>query len=128
MGVNATSVPKILGGGGIPPASTDTINFFNSVSSVASSNLTTILTRTVPVGKTLYLSAIEFGGENIARYDVIIDGNLEGRRRTYFSGPLSDEFFFDRFRVTEGKVVELKVYHERPEVGDFEGRIIGQEK
>ena len=109
----------------IPSSATITINEFASVSAVATGVLTSIVNYTVPVGKTLYLNLIEYSGENIARFDVLINATLQARRVTYFSGPLSDEFIFSSLRVPTGQTVELKIIHVRPEVGDFDGRISG---
>lgn len=71
------------------------------------------------------MRAIEFSGQNIGTYEVIINSLVEGRRRTWFGGNLSGEFFYDSLTVTTGLVIELKVEHNRPMTGDFEGRILG---
>jgi hypothetical protein len=110
----------------ITDSSGDTkINEFATVSAVASSVLTTIVTYTVPGGQTFYLEEIECGGENIARYDVLVDAVLVARKRTWFSGGLNLSFNFNKFELTAGSVVTVKTIHERPLSGDFESRIVG---
>ena len=109
----------------LPSQTLTPVNDFASISSLASASLTTVISYTVPAGKTFYLRMIEFGGGNIATYDVIIDSIPQARRRTYFGGSLSSEFFFDALTVAAGKVIELKVIHGRPMTADFEGRVLG---
>lgn len=103
----------------------DVVNTFNSVGAVAASTLTTVVSYTVPVDKVFNLQFIEFGGENIATFEVLIDGVLEGRQRTYFGGPLSGVFLFEGLRVASGLIITLRVEHSRPMSGEFEGRILG---
>jgi hypothetical protein len=101
------------------------INEFANVSAVATSVLTTVVTYTVPAGKTFFLDEVECGGENIARYDVLLDAVLIARKRTWFSGGLNLSFRFSKFEISAASVVSVKVVHDRPLTGDFESRIIG---
>ena len=104
------------------------INTYGDVSSVASSTTTTVVSYTTPIGKTGVLHRVEYGGENIAVYDVEVNSVLIARRRTYFNGPMSDQFDFGLSNgigvdLVAGDVVRLRVTHYRPLVADFEGRI-----
>jgi len=116
----ATSVPKQVQSGAL-----SNTNVFNEVTDVASGATVTVVTFTVPVGKKLLLSLIEFSGENIAEYEVFIDSSTEGKKLTYFSGPLAGDFFFNNLEISTGIVIELKVRNFRPETADFTGRILG---
>lgn len=101
---------------------------FNEISSVSSGSLTNIVTYTVPAGKFAYLQRIDYGGTNIATYEIWVDGIKINKRRTYFSGDLSGSLQFDStisngYLLTAGQILYLKVIHDRPIVGDFEGRL-----
>lgn len=111
----------------VPKASTSKprTNVFGEVSAVASGATVSVVTHTVPVGKTFLLELVEFSGENIADYELFVDGVKQAKKRTYFSGALSGEFFFGALTVTSGKVIDLKVENFRPSSADFEGRILG---
>jgi hypothetical protein len=84
-----------------------------------------LVSYTVPVGKIFYLEEVECGGENIARYDVLIDAVLSARKRTWFSGGLNLRFIFNKLELNAGSIVTVKVEHTRPTSGDFESRIVG---
>ena len=122
--VNGTTIPP---GPAVPvvmsPAS---FILFGSISAIASTTQTNILSYTVPLGKKLSLNLVEFGGGNIATYEITIGGTLEARRRTYFGGQLSDRFDFGFYSIAAGGTVVLRVEHKRTgDTADFEGRFVG---
>lgn len=122
----ALSVPKrfsLTPGGGGPIT-----NVFDEVGPVASSTTTTVVEYTVPTGKTFFLALVEFSGENIATYEVYIDGVRKRKKNTYFGGPLFGDFWFRELEVSAGKKIELRVVHDRPESGLFSGTIMGVEQ
>lgn len=113
----------------ITSSSKTLLSVYNSVSSVSSSILTTILSYTVPVGKTDYLGKIEISGTNTAQYEIFINGNPNGLKRTYFGGSLNEtlDYSFGNetgLKLNTGDIVEVKVIHGRPSLGDFEARLI----
>lgn len=116
-----------------PSAVQFVISNFNSVSSVASGILTTIVSYTVPPAKSTYLCNVEVSGSNIARYDIYINSVLSARQRTEFT-ELNTNFIFNTassnigFKLATGTVVEIKVIHNRPFVGDFEARLLAVEE
>lgn len=99
---------------------------YDEVSSVPSSTLTTIQTFTAAMGVLTYLQKIEISGSNIAEYTVEINGVVEDKKRTYFSGPFNVEFKFVEtgtgLPLDVGDVVRVRVIHTRPTVGDFNSR------
>lgn len=97
---------------------------YNNISSLTSGVLTTILTYTVPVGKTLAIEKVEVSGCNVADYTVDIDGTNKGKRRTYF-GNFNADFEYKGFQVATGLVIRVRVIHSRPTVGDFDATLIG---
>lgn len=106
------------------------INEFNEVLAVSNGVDTDLITYTVPIGETLFLSRIDVSGENIARFEVQLDTDVIARKRTYFSGPLNETFDFTQsgkrgYQINAGKVIKVKVLHGRPMAGDFEARIQG---
>lgn len=108
-----------------------TTNLFNQISAVAMGITTTIISYTVPVGNDFKLCLVEVGGSNIAEYEVLINGSLNARKRTWFSGPFTDEFIFETnlaggIVVPSGQIISVQVTHDRPDLGDFEARILGE--
>lgn len=112
------------GAGGIP------VNEFAEVASVLANVLTDILTYTVPAPYGGSLFRIEVGGNNVATYEVHINATVEARKRTWFSGPLTDVIEFSSgasgFQLFTGDIIKVKVIHDRPYVGDFEARLQAQ--
>lgn len=114
----------------VTPSAPRTVeSLFGSITSVPSGSLTTILTYTVPVSETDYLGKIEVSGTNIGQYDVYINAVLKARQRTYFGGDLNSLFDYtmgqeDGVILNSGDIVEIKVIHNRPMLGDFEARIL----
>ena len=121
--MSGLSVPKRLEAALSPDK--DSRNIFNKIFSVASGATASIVSFTVPGGKIFFLDLVEFGGENIANYELFIGNSVEAKKRTYFSGPISGEFFFNSFIVDENIKIELKIQNFRPDTADFEGRILG---
>jgi len=97
---------------------------YGDIASLASGTLTTILTYTVPVGKTLALEKIEVSGCNVADYTVEIDGANKGKRRTYF-GNFNADFEYKGFQIATGLVIRVRVIHSRPSAGDFDATLVG---
>lgn len=112
------------------PSSLDGVNIYNEVSSIAIGSTQTVVTYTVPAGKTLFVRRIEFSGKNVATYHVVVDLINVATKRTWFNGNLSDEFNFNfngeaNLSVQENSIISLIVENFRPMLSDFEGRIQG---
>lgn len=104
------------------------ITTYSEALSVVAAILTTIITYTVPVGKTAKLQRVAVNGENIADYTVIVNGTLTDRKRTYFSGPLNETFEFTGYpdggvSLIAADTVIVKVIHNRPMSADFGARV-----
>lgn len=111
-------------------ANKETVNEFGQVLLLASGANDIIATYNVPLTKVFYLQAVAFGGENIATYEVLVDGVVIDRKRTWYNGNLSDQFDFESYgsqglKLNAGQVVELQVFNFQPDVADFEGKILG---
>jgi len=112
------------------PYSLDGISIYNQASSVAIGATQTIVSYTVPAGKTFFVRRVEFSGQNVATYRVQIDSIDIALKRTWFNGNLSDDFNFNfndeaNLSVTENSTISLVVNNFRPMIADFEGRIQG---
>lgn len=95
---------------------------------VVSGSTTQINTYTVPPGKVSLIQKIEISGENIAKFQVLINGVVQGTRRTYFGSALNTTFDFttgqdNGFVINAGDVLSVTVLHDRPYLADFEARI-----
>lgn len=103
------------------------VSTYNEVSSVASGITTLITTYTVPALKTASIQRVSVSGENIARWDVLVNDVIVDTRRTFF-GNLNEYFDFTNANangpsLVPGNTIKVKVLHNRPMVGTFESRI-----
>lgn len=117
---------NIVNGASGPP---EEIRFKFSVAlAVPSGSETSIVTYTVPAGKTSRLNRVTFSGENVATYNLYVSGVLQERSRTHFGADLGGtmEFFGSNKEgplYVTGTIIDLKVLHTRPMIGSFNGRI-----
>lgn len=103
------------------------VNTYNEVSSVASGVTTLITTYTVPALKKAAIQRVSVSGENIARWDVLVNNVIVDTRRTFF-GNLNEYFDFSSINangtlLVPGNTIKVKVLHNRPMIGTFEARI-----
>lgn len=103
-------------------------NKFNSITALIANMATTLVTYTVPNGKTAIVQRAVVSGENIAKYTLSVNGNPQATLRTYFGGELNGSFEFitgqdNGLVVAAGDVITIEVIHGRPQLADFEGRI-----
>lgn len=109
-----------------------TKNIFNEITGVVSGSTTTVATYTVPVSTKSILEKIEFSGENIALFTVLLNGNVIDKKRTFFGGDLDQ--VFDYFSLgtgqtlVSGDIIIINVLHNRPSVSSFNARIQVTEK
>lgn len=100
-------------------------SYFNEIASVAIGASETVISHTVPAGRSQQLLLIEMSGTNIATYDILLNGAQYARKRTYFGGDLAavhDEGN-SGIKLTAGDVIEVQVTNFRPYIGAFESRI-----
>ena len=102
-------------------------SYFNEVTSVAAATLTTILTYIVPLATTANLQKVEVSGTNIAAYTVVINTVTQNKLYTYFNN-LNSAFDFmgngqSGYPLVAGDTVQIKVIHNRPDLGDFNSRL-----
>ena len=100
---------------------------YNEVSSVASGVYTTLLTYIVPIATSTILQTIQVSGENRARIDVLVDGDIIVSKRTNVTN-LNTAFGFPTFNNTgytlqAGQVLTVKVLHTQPSTAKFETTI-----
>lgn len=104
------------------------LSIFSEALSVISGSTTQISSYTVPSGKTSLIQRIEMSGQNIARFQVSVNGVVRGTLRTYFGGSVNTTFDFvtgqnNGFSVSAGDIVSVSVLHNRPVLGNFEARM-----
>ena len=100
--------------------------FYETPVPVASSVLTTIGTYTAMGDRRL--QRISCSGDNIAKYIVYVNASPIDVKRTYFGGSLNLDFDYtsnenNGYILNAGDIVEVKVYHTRPNTGYFNSRI-----
>jgi hypothetical protein len=74
------------------------------------------------------LQKAPFSGENVARYDLLINGTKQETARTMFGGDFTGEFNFTTgntsgYLLNAGDVVSIQVFNNRPSTASFEARI-----
>lgn len=120
---NASSpVPVEIVSGGF---TSDNVNEFNPISSVAASATATVLTYTVPVGKTLVLREMEISSDSVSGITFEIDGNDEGFIRLGWNH-WNDKSRFYGFKVAAGLVVKIIALNCSDTAAKFEGRMVGE--
>lgn len=120
INVNVVSVPAI---GNVVR------NIYSEANAVPSGVTTTVATYTVSGALTeSVLERVSVSGDNIAMFTVFVNATQIDTRRTYFGGSLNEYFEFttgtsNGYVLTPGDVLTVRVLHNRPTLGDFEGRI-----
>lgn len=120
LNVNVVSVPTV---GNVVR------NIYSEANAVSSGIMTTVVSYTVSGALTeSVLERISVSGDNIAMFTVFVNATQIDTRRTYFGGSLNEYFEFttgtsNGYVLTPGDVLTIKVIHDRPTLGDFEGRI-----
>src|SRR6266853_3983508 len=95
---------------------------YNEIISVGASTLTTIVSFTATALSKL--KKVDASGTNISKYSIIVNSSIIDTKRTMFGTSLNVAFDFDDgYPLSMGDQVFLKVIHERPFLGDFNGRI-----
>lgn len=98
-------------------------NTFSEITSVANNTLSTILTKTVTTPG--LLKKITVSGTNIAEYTVLLNSSIVSKKRTFYGNSLNEEFVFDEgLVVVSTDVIEVKVIHFRPDVGNFNSNLL----
>lgn len=107
----------------VPPQAGNTTITFNAISSVPSATPTTIVTKTIT--STSLLKKCTASGENISKFDVVLNGNVIASKRTYFGANLSVDFDFDRgIELVNTDILLIRAEHSRPMVANYEANII----
>ena len=112
----------------VPSPNSTVISTYNEVVAVASGATVTIVSYTVPAGKQGILQRCPVSGENVARYDLLINSVKQDTLRTMFGGDLTQMFDFTSgndsgYVLDAGDVISIQVYNARPLSATFEARI-----
>lgn len=112
----------------IPSSTNVVVNTYNELVSLASGSTSFIVTYTVPFGKEAVFQRASFSGENIARYDLLINGFIQDTARTAYAGDYTGEFNWTTGNdsglvLVAGNTIKVQVYNFRPSAANFEGRI-----
>lgn len=109
-------------------------SFYGEANAVPSGAETTIVQYMVPM---LYSAAslfrISVSGENVGRYRVFLNDAVIDTRRTYYGGSFNEMFDFltvpgEGLPLKPGDILAVKILHDRPQIGNFQGRIQVLEK
>jgi len=121
--VNATLNPS-------PGSIYNVISNFNEVTNIATGIETSVVSYSVPFGKTSYLQYIQVAGTNIAEYKIYKNGTLIDKSYTMFGMSLDTNFDYrNEDDNTPGLLLNstdnviIKVINPRPYTGNFNARI-----
>jgi hypothetical protein len=109
------------------------MNVFNEVSAVASGSETLVVSYTVPVGKQVILYFAEGTGNNIAKYQLYRDSDLERVNYSWWANGLNFHMSFSVGNnqgpvFDAGEQIRLTVLHDRPSSGVFSASLLFKEK
>ena len=126
--INPDGSINVVVEGGASPTLQNVLLTYDESAPVASGSPTTILTYTVPFGDTASLQRIMAAGENVARFDILVNSTVISTKRTYFGGALNVDFSFNTsngegVHVNAGDVITVKVLHDRPYTAIFEATL-----
>lgn len=112
----------------VPSTNSTVVNTYNELVALAGGATAFIVSYTVPVGMQAVFQRAQFSGENIARYDLFLNGVIAATARTNYAGDYTGEFNFttgnDSGMVfAAGQTLKVQVYNFRPSMATFEGRI-----
>lgn len=101
INVNATISPVSPG---------NVINQYNEVTGIAMGSSITVVSYTVPVGKTLRLTRIEFSSDSISTFEVDFNGIANAKKRLHYTH-FNDDFEFlndqDGLSLTAGTIINV---------------------
>lgn len=108
------------------PDGYESVSIFSAAAAVATS-VETVVNSIIVSSEFLLIDSIEVSGTNRARFNLYLNNSLVATKRTNNLN-LETEFKFSTYKLVQTDKLEVKVYHERPDAGDFEARIIGVSK
>lgn len=119
------------GGGQIPgdtPTPDNILTHFQQGPTAQVAGAFDILSYTVPNdGYPYHLMLAEFGGTNVAKYTLLFGATVQARSATWHSGPLVSEWDYrgppGGLWVAGGTIIKITGSHNRPDPGDFWGRL-----
>jgi hypothetical protein len=101
-------------------------NTFGIVSLVLTGIETTVVTYTVPVGKTFYFIGLNTSGNANALYKLYVDGSvIIAGRSSVANLTLNLTYSYSPIKVVAGDTIAIKVTHQAGVSCDFEGTILG---
>lgn len=112
----------------IPSSNVSTVSKFNEIVAVPSGSTTQLVTYTVPAGKSAVLQKAVVSGDNIGKYDLLINNIRQDTIRTMFGADLSITFDFtsgneNGLVLVAGDIVKVQVFNPRPYSADYNARI-----
>jgi len=91
---------------------------------ILASSIDNVVQYTVPIGKKFDLLQINSSGDNIAKFTILVNGDVLAKYRTYFTH-YDREYVIGRHTCYAGDIVTLVVDNFRNADADFNATIIG---
>jgi len=100
------------------------VNSYNEILALAGSATSDIVLYTVPVDKKLFLRRVTFSGENKAIFKIDLNGDIQAKKRTWYTY-YNEDIVFEDIELIAGDVVKLIVTNGTNSVSDFNGNLQG---
>jgi hypothetical protein len=98
------------------------LNKYNEVTGVATGITTVVVTHTSTINT--FLQQVMMAGNTPAVYELLVNSVVFAKQYTYYTN-LNGSFDFSRgLQINIGDIVQLKVTHDRTNLGSFNGNII----
>lgn len=112
----------------VPSPNSMVVSSYGELVSLAAGATAFVASYTVPTGMQAVFQRAAFSGENIARYDLFLNGVIQDTARTNYSGDYTGQFDFTTGNdsgliLSAGQTIKVQVYNFRPSMATFEGRI-----
>lgn len=130
--LSSMSIPVVLASdqSPIPVAVTNNIVgvqtfVYNEQLTVASGATVTVVTYTVPVGKTFYFDSVQASGDTVGLYTIFNGATTIAKSRSTY-GQYNATFNLNGLPFVAGQILSLVVTNDGTDVADFNGTIYGQ--
>jgi hypothetical protein len=100
------------------------VSKYSEITAVASGSQINVVTYTVPAGMTAFVQKINVAATNIGIFEVLINGIVQDKGYTYFSGGMNLVFDFkEGLPLVATDNVVVRAVSNRPDPSNFNGRI-----
>lgn len=97
---------------------------YNEISAAVPASTSTVLTYTVPVGKTLEITSGTISGDNISKYTVEVNSSVVNTKRSTWT-KFNVDFDIINYELSAGDTLTIKAENKGDSNSDYEATLIG---